>query len=119
MMRVLPADWATIVQLDAEKSAFIYAAGFAQTILEKDERVPYEYFDGSGYPDGLKGEEIPLMGRVLAVADTVDAMGADRPYRKGRTVEVIVEELKSCSGTQFDPLIVNAFLRTLKISKVA
>lgn len=82
-------------------------------------RCHHEYYDGSGYPDGLKGEEIPLMGRVLAVADTVDAMGADRPYRKGRPVEVIVEELKRCSGTQFDPLVVDAFLRTLKVTNVA
>lgn len=82
-------------------------------------RCHHEYFDGSGYPDGLKGEQIPLMGRVLAVADTVDAMGADRPYRKGRPIEVIVAELKRCSGTQFDPSVVDAFLRTLKLSNVA
>lgn len=71
----------------------------------------HEFYDGNGYPDGLKGEDIPLMARVLAVADSVDAMGADRPYRKGRPMEEIIAELKRCSGTQFDAKIVEAFLR--------
>lgn len=74
----------------------------------------HEYYDGTGYPDELKGEEIPLMARILTVADTVDAMGADRPYRKGRPMEVIISELKRCSGTQFDPELVETFLMTLK-----
>lgn len=70
----------------------------------------HEYFDGSGYPDGLKGEDIPKMARILAVADTVDAMSADRPYRKGKPMEVITAEIRRCSGTQFDPAVVRAFL---------
>ncbi|MDD5435241.1 MAG: GAF domain-containing protein, partial [Nitrospira sp.] len=73
----------------------------------------HENYNGSGYPDGLKGEAIPLYARILAVADTADAMGAERPYRKSRSIEVIVDELKRCSGTQFDPMVVAAFLRTL------
>ncbi len=71
----------------------------------------HEFYDGTGYPDGLKGEDIPLMARILAVADTADAMGADRPYRKGMPMEKIIEELKRCSGTQFDPEVVEAFLK--------
>lgn len=77
-------------------------------------RHHHEFYDGTGYPDGLKGEKIPLLARILAVADTVDAMGADRPYRKGRSMDDIVAELKKCSGTQFDPNIVKGFMRTLK-----
>lgn len=76
-------------------------------------RSHHEFYDGTGYPDGLKEEGIPLFARILAVADTVDAMGADRPYRKGRAMNVIVSELKRCSGTQFDPKVVNAFLSIL------
>lgn len=72
----------------------------------------HEYYDGTGYPAGIKGEEIPLMARILTVADTVDAMGADRPYRKGKPMSDIVAELKRCSGTQFDPEIVEAFFKT-------
>ncbi len=71
----------------------------------------HEFYDGKGYPDGLKGEAIPLLARILCVADTVDAMGADRPYRKGRTMDVIIVELKRCSGTQFDPKVVETFLK--------
>lgn len=74
----------------------------------------HEYYDGTGYPDGLKGEEIPPMARILTVADTVDAMGADRPYRKGRPMEFIIAELKRCSGTQFDPRLVEVFLSTVR-----
>ncbi|MBI5560056.1 MAG: GAF domain-containing protein [Deltaproteobacteria bacterium] len=75
-------------------------------------RHHHESYDGTGYPDGLKAEAIPLFSRILAVADTIDAMSADRPYRKGRTMDAIVAELKRCSGTQFDPKVVEAFLRT-------
>ncbi len=75
-------------------------------------RHHHEFYDGTGYPDGLKGEGIPFPARILAVADTVDAMGADRPYRKGKPMSAIVAELKRCSGTQFDPVVVGAFLKT-------
>ena len=73
----------------------------------------HEFYDGTGYPDGLKGEAIPLHARILTVADTVDAMGANRPYRRGREMDVIVAELKRCSGTQFDPMVVEGFLKTM------
>ncbi len=73
----------------------------------------HEYYDGTGYPEGLKGDGIPKMARILTVADTVDAMKADRPYRKGRTMDAVFAELKRCSGTQFDPAVVDAFLSTI------
>ena len=73
-------------------------------------RHHHENYDGTGYPDGPKGETIPIMARILSVADTVDAMGADRPYRNGKPMEAIIAELKRCSGTQFDPKVVEAFL---------
>ena len=76
----------------------------------------HENYDGTGYPEGVAGDDIPLMARILAVADTADAMGANRPYRKGLSMVVIVGELKRCSGKQFDPLVVDAFLETLEIS---
>ncbi len=73
-------------------------------------RHHHEFYNGEGYPEGLKGEAIPLISRILAVADTVDAMGADRPYRRGRSREEIIAELQRCSGSQFDPKVVEAFL---------
>jgi HD-GYP domain-containing protein (c-di-GMP phosphodiesterase class II) len=69
-----------------------------------------EYFDGTGYPRGLKGEEIPLGARIFAVADALDAMVSDRPYRKALSIQYARDEIKRCSGTQFDPTVVEVFL---------
>jgi putative nucleotidyltransferase with HDIG domain len=73
-----------------------------------------ECFDGSGYPDGLRGEEIPLGARIIAVADAFGAMTTDRPYRKALPMGEAIKELKRCSGTQFDPQIVGIFLSVLE-----
>ena len=73
----------------------------------------HERYDGKGYPQGLKGNTIPLGGRIIAVADSFDAMVSDRPYRRGLSHQVAVEEINSCSGSQFDPQVVRAFLRML------
>jgi putative nucleotidyltransferase with HDIG domain len=69
-----------------------------------------ECFDGTGYPRGLQGTEIPLGARIFAIADTLDAMTSDRPYRKGTNYTIASEEIARCSGTQFDPSIVAVFL---------
>lgn len=71
----------------------------------------HETFDGNGYPLGLKGEEIPLLGRIIAVADTFDAMTSDRPYRKGLEDDLAISELVKFSGKQFDSVVVEAFIR--------
>lgn len=83
-------------------------SGFEQVALNA--RHHHERFDGSGYPDKLKGEDIPLIARIIAIADTYDAMTSTRPYRNGIKRELVLEELKRCSGSQFDPLLVNHFL---------
>jgi putative nucleotidyltransferase with HDIG domain len=69
-----------------------------------------ESFDGSGYPRGLTGQEIPLGARIFAVADTLDAITSDRPYRRGRSFTEAREEIARCAGKQFDPRIVEIFL---------
>jgi putative nucleotidyltransferase with HDIG domain len=76
-------------------------------------RHHHERFDGNGYPDGKKGENIVLGSRILAVADTFDAMTTDRPYRKGLALETAKEELKRNKFTQFDPQVVEFFLVAL------
>ena len=73
----------------------------------------HEKWDGSGYPRGLKGEQIPLAARIFAVVDVWDAVRSDRPYRKGWDTNTAVEYIKSQSGTHFDPNIVEAFLKLL------
>lgn len=77
----------------------------------------HERYDGKGYPEGLKGEEIPLGARIMAVADSYDAMTSDRPYRKALDMEIAIQELIKHSGTQFDPQIVRVFIETLRESK--
>jgi HD-GYP domain-containing protein (c-di-GMP phosphodiesterase class II) len=70
----------------------------------------HERWDGTGYPLGLRGEAIPFEARILAVADAYDAMTSDRPYRAALTREEAIAEVERCAGTQFDPLVAEAFL---------
>ena len=80
-------------------------------------RHHHEWYDGcsAGYPDRLSGDQIPLASRIIVVADTVEAMTSDRPYRKALPVDVVVKEMHKYSGTQFDPVVVNAFLKLLEV----
>lgn len=82
-------------------------------------RHHHEHYDGSGYPAGLKGEEIPLLARILTVADSYEAMTADRPYRKGRDPLTALEELRRCAGTQFDARVVERFGEIIEESERA
>jgi putative nucleotidyltransferase with HDIG domain len=74
-------------------------------------RGHHEMIDGKGYPDGLKNNEIPLLSRIIAVADSFDSMVSERPYRQRVSIEDAFTELRRCSGTQFDPQVVDAFSR--------
>ena len=79
--------------------------------------IPYchhEKWDGTGYPRGLKGEEIPLAARIFALADVWDALTSDRPYRKAWPKEKVREHIRAGSGTHFDPQMVEAFLKTMR-----
>jgi diguanylate cyclase (GGDEF)-like protein len=91
----------------------ILSAAPALTQAAKLVRASHERFDGAGYPDNLAGEDIPLGARIIAVCDAFDAMIANRPYRAARTVEEALDELRRCSGTQFDPAVVDAFCEVL------
>ncbi len=74
----------------------------------------HEFFDGSGYPDALVGEVIPLGARIITIADSYDTITSDRSYKKGRTAEEALGELERCAGTQFDPELVAAFARAMR-----
>jgi HD-GYP domain-containing protein (c-di-GMP phosphodiesterase class II) len=99
VMRQHPLISASIV----ERSTFLKPA--LPGILHHHER-----WDGLGYPHGLRGESIPLDGRIISVADSFDAITTHRPYREKRSSEAAVGELKRCAGTQFDREIVEAFI---------
>jgi putative nucleotidyltransferase with HDIG domain len=77
-------------------------------------RHHHERMDGSGYPDGLTGNDIPLGARIIGIADAYEAMTSDRPYRKALTQSDAIAELKRCAGTQFDADLVEAFIEVLK-----
>jgi len=84
-------------------------------------RAHQERIDGYGYPDGLRGEEIPLEARIITVADAFDAMTSDRPYRKALSIQYAYDELKRCAGTQFDSKIVDIFIKehqTWQVSQI-
>ncbi len=78
-------------------------------------RHHHERYDGDGYPEGLHGDQIPLLSRIIAVADSYSAMTLDRPYRSALSKEEAISELRKCAGTQFDPEVVSAFLRSLAL----
>ena len=78
----------------------------------------HERYDGKGYPQGLAGDEIPLYGRIIGVADAFDAMTANRVYRKKLNFEHVINELRNCSGTQFDPNIVRIMLKLIDEKKI-
>ncbi len=74
-------------------------------------RHNHERWDGRGYPDGLAGEQIPVAARIIFVADTLEAMTTDRPYRAAMSSQAALEEIKRCAGSQFDPRVVDAFVQ--------
>ncbi len=103
------AEWATMKQHPALARELISGIPF----LEPSMAIPYshhEHWDGSGYPQGLKGEEIPLAARIFTVIDHWDALRSDRPYRKAWTTESVIEYLQENRGKIFDPRIVDAFM---------
>jgi HD-GYP domain-containing protein (c-di-GMP phosphodiesterase class II) len=86
-------------------------ARIADTVIAHHER-----FDGSGYPFGLRGNDIPYLARILLVADAYDAMTSDRPYQQALSPGYAMAELQHCAGTQFDPGVVDAMLAVLSSS---
>jgi putative nucleotidyltransferase with HDIG domain len=103
-------------EYEAMKTHTTAGASILETISELKPvlsivRSHHERWNGTGYPDGLSGAQIPLLARIVAVADAFDAMVSDRPYRKGLALETAFAELESKSGVHFDPTCVQAFLR--------
>jgi HD-GYP domain-containing protein (c-di-GMP phosphodiesterase class II) len=110
--RLTPDEFAIITEHSRLGSDIVYHVAFLKNL------VPiilhhHERYDGKGYPSGLKEKAIPMEARILGVADAYEAMVSDRPYRKSMGKKKALEELKKCKGTQFDPEIVNIFLRIL------
>ncbi|HEX8085166.1 MAG TPA: diguanylate cyclase [Solirubrobacteraceae bacterium] len=104
----LSAAEVAVMRRHPETSSYIVGELDVPRIVKEMVRSHHERFDGGGYPDGLAGEEIPLAARMLAVADTLDAITSDRPYRPARTLAEAIEEIESLAGRQFCPAVVAA-----------
>jgi putative nucleotidyltransferase with HDIG domain len=81
-------------------------------------RAHHEKWDGSGYPEGLKGDRIPLAARIISVADALDAITTDRPYRKAADLASALAEIKRHAGSDFDPAVVDAFLKACETGDI-
>lgn len=104
-----PEEWAHMRTHPEVGTQILRGISFLESVIPYV-RHHHERFDGKGYPDGLVGDAIPIGGRLIAVADTFDAMTSTRPYRRALTVENALGELRSAAGSQLDPDIVNAFI---------
>ena len=96
--------------------AFAYEMLSPIRYLQQSLDIPYchhEKWDGTGYPRGLKGAQIPLSARIFAVVDVWDALCSDRPYRAGWPEEKVREHIRALSGTHFDPQVVDVFMQSL------
>jgi len=107
-----PEEWRVMQQHSVIGEAILKPVRSLTKVAEMV-RCHHEWYDGSGYPDGLKADQIPLGARVLTVADSYDAMSTDRPYRKRLTLEEAKSELRKGAGKQFDPRVIDAFLKVL------
>ena len=103
-------EWSLMRQHPEEGERILLPIKHLQMVV-RGVRHHHERYDGGGHPDGLAGDQIPIVGRLLAVVDAFDAMTGDRSYRKGLSPETALQELHQKSETQFDPDIVSAFLR--------
>jgi HD-GYP domain-containing protein (c-di-GMP phosphodiesterase class II) len=112
----LPAPIRAIVREHSDYGARLVADADEPRLVQAVAAVRHhhERFDGSGYPSGLKGEEIPLLARMVALAESFDAMLQSRPYRSSRTVGKSLEEIERCAGTQFDPTLAGTFVRLVR-----
>jgi HD-GYP domain-containing protein (c-di-GMP phosphodiesterase class II) len=108
-----PEEWEA-VRLHPEVGYQIISSVNAYASLAEIVLAHHEHFDGTGYPKGLWGEEIPRAARILAVADAFEAMTWGRPYKEAVSRREAGEELQRCAGTQFDPWIVEVFLKLLQ-----
>ncbi len=106
-------EWAVMKTHTTAGEQMLTGIGGALADVGRVVRSHHERWDGGGYPDGLRGEEIPVAARVVACCDAYHAMTSDRPYRLAMSREAAIEEMRDCSGTQFDPVVVEALINLI------
>jgi HD-GYP domain-containing protein (c-di-GMP phosphodiesterase class II) len=107
-------EWQVIRSHTIQGERILKQVGGALARVARYVRSSHERFDGHGYPDGLAGEAIPIESRIISVCDAFSAMSTDRPYRAAMPIGAALEELRECSGTQFDPQVVSALERVVR-----
>jgi putative nucleotidyltransferase with HDIG domain len=114
--RLTPDEYAEIKQHPEVGARILQPVAFLSDLIDSV-RHHHEWYDGDdrGYPARLCGDRIPLPSRIILVADTVEAMSSDRPYRKGMPLETVMQELREYSGSQFDPNCVDACLQLIEL----
>jgi HD-GYP domain-containing protein (c-di-GMP phosphodiesterase class II) len=108
------AEWAIVRRHTTEGERMLKRIGGVLADVGRIVRSSHEHFDGSGYPDGLAGEEIPIEARIVACCDAFSAMTTTRSYRKAMSTEVAIAELRACAGSQFDPEVASALLELVE-----
>ena len=108
LMQTHSAKSADLVGIISKFQGFVHASV----------RHHHERWDGQGYPDGLAGRDIPLGARIILIADTIDAMTTDRPYRKRLPLDVVIAELQKCKGTQFDPTLIDVVIASVAVRRL-
>jgi putative nucleotidyltransferase with HDIG domain len=112
--RLTDQEWEIIRRHTIDGEAMLRQVGGVLAHVGRIVRGSHEEWDGSGYPDGLEGDEIPIESRIISASDAFNAMTTDRAYRKGRSPELALEEIQRCSGTQFDPQVVAALTTVVR-----
>ena len=110
-------EWAVMRTHTLEGQRMLDQVGGALQRVGMIVRASHERWDGRGYPDGLAGEEIPVEARIVGACDAFHAMTSDRSYRRALPVELAVEELQACAGSQFDPGVVAALVDVIRLSQ--
>jgi HD-GYP domain-containing protein (c-di-GMP phosphodiesterase class II) len=111
--RLTDEEWQLVKQHPIWSLEMVDPPAILTETVEAAVRHHHERFDGNGYPDGLKGEQIPLPARLLAVADTFDALCSERPYRPAYSTEQALEEMRKVAGSQLDPDLTDAFIQSV------
>ena len=116
---LLKKGYLTTTEMDTMRSHVVQSINIIKHIPNLVDTIPiiishHERFDGQGYPRGMTGDNIPVLGRVICIADAFDAMTTDRPYRKGLSIDQALFELKKHAGTQFDPKLVELLIKMVK-----
>ncbi len=116
--RLTDEETALMQTHSAKSAALVGIISKFQGFIQDSVRHHHERWDGQGYPDGISGQQIPIGARIILIADTIDAMTTDRPYRKRLALDVVIAELQKCKGSQFDPELIEVAVTSVVVRRL-